>query len=111
MGWQSGAGEAYYPKSASNTRAAGVDLGFVMTNIKNNGGSAASRIHCVGHSLGSHLCGHAGRASSIGRITGKTLKVFFQSVCSLININFIILVCDITINLLFFFAICLILET
>ena len=71
VGWGDGANELFYPKSASNTRAVGAELGMVMDNIKNNGGSASSRIYCTGHSLGSHLCGHAGRWTSIGRITGK----------------------------------------
>ena len=77
VGWEKGSGELFYPKSASNTRAIGVEVGFVMDNIKNNGGSAASRIQCVGHSLGSHACGHAGRWSAIGRISGKKVTIFF----------------------------------
>ena len=71
VGWGNGAAQPLH-KSASNTRAVGAKLGMVMDNIKNNGGYAASRIYCVGHSLGAHLCGHAGRWTSVGRITGKS---------------------------------------
>lgn len=37
------------------------------------GGTAREKLWCVGHSLGSHICGHAGQTFKLGRITGNLL--------------------------------------
>ncbi len=37
----------------------------------NSAGAKASDFHCIGHSLGSHICGYAGsRILGLGKITG-----------------------------------------
>ena len=37
----------------------------------NNAGAKSSDFHCIGHSLGSHICGYAGsRINGLGKITG-----------------------------------------
>lgn len=37
----------------------------------NSAGAKASDFHCIGHSLGSHICGYAGsRIVGLGKITG-----------------------------------------
>jgi len=70
VGWFRGALELWYPQAASNTRVVGREIGNVARNLVEKGGTKASNIWCVGHSLGSHVCGHAGSWYKIGRITG-----------------------------------------
>ncbi len=64
----------WYPQAASNTQIVGTSIAVVANTMMQNGGKAAD-MWCVGHSLGSHLCGHAGRRTDqpLGRITGETL--------------------------------------
>ena len=79
VGWggRSGAGDLNYQKSASTTRTIGAHVGEVIENLITAGGASQENFHLVGHSLGSHVSGHAGRwittthARTLGRITGK----------------------------------------
>lgn len=77
VGWggPGGAENIQYGESASTTRTVGAETAEVMMNLITNGGGSASLMHCTGHSLGSHVCGHLGRwAAARGmrpdRITG-----------------------------------------
>lgn len=69
-GWDGGSQTLWYPQSASNTRTVGSEIGMVANNVIAGAGSANARHYCVGHSLGSHVCGHAGQWTKFGRITG-----------------------------------------
>ena len=75
VGWFRGALELWYPQAASNTRVVGRQIGNVARNLVENGGAKASNVWCVGHSLGSHVCGHAGTSFKIGRITGMDIFI------------------------------------
>lgn len=68
--WGGGAQILDYTKAASNTRTTGAYTARVFANLVGQSGSSASRMWCVGHSLGSHVCGHTGMRTSIGRVTG-----------------------------------------
>jgi hypothetical protein len=70
VGWEGGSQQIWYPQSASDTRTVGAEIGIVAANVIANGNSARSRLYCAGHSLGSHVCGHAGMRTKFGRITG-----------------------------------------
>jgi len=70
VGWEGSSQQIWYPQSASDTRTVGTEIGLVAANVIANGDSARSRLYCVGHSLGSHVCGHAGLKTKFGRITG-----------------------------------------
>jgi hypothetical protein len=70
VGWDEGSQNLWYPQSASDTRAVGSEIGLVARNVIANGGSATERLYCIGHSLGGHICGHAGMTEHFGRITG-----------------------------------------
>ena len=61
-----------YIRAASNTRASGAFGGLIMQQLVESAGASYGDIWCVGHSLGSHFCGFAGRQTGgqIGRITG-----------------------------------------
>ena len=74
IGWPSGASwlvsRGSYRQAAANTQTVGRYIGDIATEIKNRYGSI--EIYGIGHSLGSHIMGWAGRTSSMfDRITGK----------------------------------------
>jgi hypothetical protein len=72
INWKNGAGKLYYPESASNTRVVGAMTAQLMEHLMKEGGTEWSKLWCIGHSLGSHVCGHAGHKAvgKVGRITG-----------------------------------------
>jgi len=70
VGWEGGAQTINYPQSASDTRSVGYEIGLVASRLIAGANSHKSRLYCVGHSLGSHVCGHAGMTTKFGRITG-----------------------------------------
>ena len=73
VGWEGSSQQLWYPQSASDTRSVGTEIGLVAANLVARAGSHQSRLYCVGHSLGGHVCGHAGQKTKFGRITGKLL--------------------------------------
>ncbi|KAI0239011.1 Lipase member I [Lamellibrachia satsuma] len=61
--------QLYYPQSASDTRSVGAEIAL-RVKLLVGGGADRANIWCVGHSLGAHVCGHAGKRVPFGRITG-----------------------------------------
>ena len=63
----------YYASSAAETRPVGKLASLIMKKVVDEGGASYDKIWCVGHSLGSHVCGNAGRNTpqKISRITGE----------------------------------------
>ena len=61
-----------YFKSASETQTVGALTARVVDKLVGEKGSSPDDIWCVGHSLGAHVCGFTGRATThnIGRVTG-----------------------------------------
>ena len=63
-----------YFQAASNTQIAGRAIGYLLNQLKKKGLNV--QFHCVGHSLGSHVCAYAGFHTQsefgwkIDRITG-----------------------------------------
>jgi hypothetical protein len=72
--WATLAATLNYLQGASNTRTVGALIAQVMRNLLTVSGTVSGRLWCVGHSLGSHVCGHAGMKmpadTPLGRITG-----------------------------------------
>ena len=68
--WSDAGTNLNYGRPASETRTVGAEVAYIMDNLVSRGGAAHSRIHCIGHSLGAHICGQAGMRSS-----GTTSKV------------------------------------
>lgn len=64
--WSAGAGGLDYFKAASNTQVCGTEIAFFLLQNRVN----ASLVHCIGHSLGAHACGYAGKVVKLGRISG-----------------------------------------
>ena len=42
-----------------------------LADFIKNAGLNALNVHCIGHSLGAHACGFAGKVKKFGRITGR----------------------------------------
>jgi hypothetical protein len=88
VGWGGGSITVRYDEAASDTRAVGAEIGLVAAHLVSAGGSAQARLYCVGHSLGSHVCGHAGMKFKFGRITGlDAAGPLFDSRDSLAGLN------------------------
>ena len=74
MGFTSG----YYKKAAENTILVGNEIEKLLERL---GVVTTSLVHCIGHSLGAHVCGFLGKnvnskiesgifKSKLGRVTG-----------------------------------------
>ena len=73
LDWGNGAsiGILHYPQASANTLTGGAWLAEYLTYIRKKISSSALKIHAIGHSLGAHLLGVAGRTSqAINRISG-----------------------------------------
>lgn len=69
--WGSGSGFPYSQASA-NTRVVGAEIARLLNFLRANAGVSLDKIHLIGHSLGAHIAGYAGRrVRNINRITGK----------------------------------------
>lgn len=66
--WSGGARKTWYPSAASNVRTVGAEIALVIRNMIQH--RPEHYIYCVGHSLGAHVCGHAGMLTRVDRITG-----------------------------------------
>ena len=66
VAWGNGAAFPHYINASSNIRVVGREISVLtlkMATIFYPSGTDQFKIHCIGHSLGSHICGHAGEAS------------------------------------------------
>ncbi|KAG8549257.1 hypothetical protein GDO81_021828 [Engystomops pustulosus] len=70
--WRAGSGNVItYAQAANNIRVVGAEVAFLIETLKDLLGHPPSDIHLIGHSLGAHAAGDAGRrVPGIGRITG-----------------------------------------
>ncbi|XP_031789464.1 pancreatic lipase-related protein 2 isoform X2 [Nasonia vitripennis] len=75
INWIGGAGPPY-TQAVANTRLVGAMTGRLASQLIQKGKMQASRLHCIGHSLGAHTCGYVGHnlrvqyGYKLGRITG-----------------------------------------
>ncbi|XP_068953671.1 pancreatic triacylglycerol lipase-like [Petaurus breviceps papuanus] len=69
--WKKGS-RTLYTQATQNVRVVGAEIAYFVDYLKNEFGYSLSNVHIIGHSLGSHIAGEAGRRSNglIGRITG-----------------------------------------
>jgi len=70
VGWGGGSRIINYYKPATNTRTVGAEIALIANNLLNIGGTSPDKLYCIGHSLGSHVCGFAGMRTQFRRITG-----------------------------------------
>lgn len=66
--WKNGANSVYYPNSAANTRTVGAEIALITKRLSAE--VAYVEPWCIGFSLGSHVCGFAGKHTTLSRITG-----------------------------------------
>ena len=64
--WKDGAAPPNYPKAASNTRLTARGI----ADFLKSSGIDQTQVHCIGHSLGAHVCGFAGNITRFKRISG-----------------------------------------
>ena len=76
--WQNGATDFNYKKVAANTRVVGALLAQFIARLRQDTGARYGDMHLIGHSLGAHIAGYAGkREKTLGRISGKCLELNF----------------------------------
>ncbi|XP_074141337.1 pancreatic triacylglycerol lipase-like [Sminthopsis crassicaudata] len=69
--WKKGA-RTEYTQASQNVRVVGAEIAYLVEVFKTEFGYSLDDVHIIGHSLGSHIAGEAGRRLNglIGRITG-----------------------------------------
>ncbi|KYO40526.1 hypothetical protein Y1Q_0009556 [Alligator mississippiensis] len=68
--WRGGS-DVIYTDAVSNIRIVGAELKYLMDLLERDYGYTPANIHIIGHSLGAHAAGEAGRRKrGIARITG-----------------------------------------
>ncbi|XP_062436370.1 pancreatic lipase-related protein 2-like [Rhea pennata] len=68
--WTSGS-SGLYTEAVNNVRTVGAELTYFVNLLEKDYGYSPAKIHLIGHSLGAHVAGEAGRRKpGIGRITG-----------------------------------------
>lgn len=58
VGWFSASGQFNYMSSSVDTEIVGAQVGYLIENLLLEFGMSVSQFHCIGHSLGAHLCGY-----------------------------------------------------
>ncbi|XP_063819416.1 pancreatic lipase-related protein 2-like [Pseudophryne corroboree] len=71
---------ALYGQAANNIRVVGAEVAYFISTLEHKFGYSPSNVHIIGHSLGGHAAGEAGRRHpGIGRITGlDPAQPYFQ---------------------------------
>ncbi|KAF4791209.1 hypothetical protein TURU_132941 [Turdus rufiventris] len=68
--WRGGS-SGLYTDAVNNVRIVGAELEYLVNFLEKDYGYSPANIHFIGHSLGAHVAGEAGRRKpGIGRITG-----------------------------------------
>ncbi|XP_068115013.1 pancreatic triacylglycerol lipase-like [Hyperolius riggenbachi] len=75
-----GGSRTLYTQAANNIRVVGAEVAYFVDILQSNFGYSPANVHVIGHSLGSHAAGEAGkRKRGIGRITGlDPAEPYFQ---------------------------------
>ena len=60
-----------YPLAARDTQEVGAKIAGLVKTLVERGLTQREQSWCIGHSLGAHACGQAGRIYRLGRITGE----------------------------------------
>ena len=60
-----------YSQSASDTRTVGAAVALMARHLVNGRNITRRNLWCIGHSLGAHICGIAGKKFRFDRITGE----------------------------------------
>uniref|UniRef100_A0A8C6QBI0 Triacylglycerol lipase n=1 Tax=Nannospalax galili TaxID=1026970 RepID=A0A8C6QBI0_NANGA len=78
--WKGGS-RATYTQATQNVRVVGAEVAYLVDTLQSDFRYSPSNVHLIGHSLGSHIAGEAGKRTygAIGRITGlDPAEPYFQ---------------------------------
>ncbi|XP_033617288.1 pancreatic triacylglycerol lipase isoform X2 [Fukomys damarensis] len=87
--WKGGS-RTLYTQASQNIRVVGAEVAYFVDVLKSEFGYSPSNVHVIGHSLGSHAAGEAGRRTNgtIGRITGlDPAEPCFQGTPELVRLD------------------------
>lgn len=65
VGWGDGAVFPKYAEAAANIRTVAREVNLITSSIKKIFKPSRFVIHCIGHSLGAHMCGLVGKESEV----------------------------------------------
>ncbi|XP_052534044.1 pancreatic triacylglycerol lipase-like [Tympanuchus pallidicinctus] len=79
VSWKKGA-RCTYSQASNNVRVVGAEIAYFVNVLIDQYSYSAANVHIIGHSLGAHVAGEAGkRRPGIGRITGlDPAQPYFQ---------------------------------
>ncbi|XP_073537369.1 pancreatic triacylglycerol lipase-like isoform X1 [Phyllobates terribilis] len=77
----SGGSRTQYSQASNNIRVVGAEVAYFLDILQSNFGYSPANVHLIGHSLGAHTAGEAGkRKRGISRISGlDPAEPYFQS--------------------------------
>ncbi|XP_062435710.1 pancreatic triacylglycerol lipase-like [Rhea pennata] len=77
--WKKGS-RCQYTQASNNIRVVGAEIAYFVNVLREKFGYSPANVHLIGHSLGAHAAGEAGRRMpEIGRITGlDPAQPYFQ---------------------------------
>ncbi|XP_075071210.1 pancreatic triacylglycerol lipase-like [Mixophyes fleayi] len=77
----SGGSRVLYSQASNNIRVVGAEVAYFVDSLSKNFGYSPSNVHLIGHSLGAHTAGEAGkRIKGLARITGlDPAEPYFQN--------------------------------
>ncbi|XP_072828463.1 pancreatic triacylglycerol lipase [Vicugna pacos] len=87
--WKGGS-QTTYTQAVQNIRIVGAEVAYFAEVLKSSFGYSLSNVHIIGHSLGSHAAGEAGRRTNgtVGRITGlDPAEPCFQDAPELVRLD------------------------
>ncbi|XP_040847709.1 pancreatic triacylglycerol lipase-like isoform X2 [Ochotona curzoniae] len=87
--WKGGS-RTTYPQATQNIQVVGAEVAYLVDFLQSSLGYPPSKVHVIGHSLGSHAAGEAGRRTKgvIGRITGlDPAEPYFQGTPELVRLD------------------------
>ncbi|XP_027786114.2 pancreatic triacylglycerol lipase-like isoform X2 [Marmota flaviventris] len=87
--WKGGS-RTGYTQATQNIRVVGAEVAYFINTLQSQFGYSLSNVHVIGHSLGSHAAGEAGRRinGAIARITGlDPAEPYFQDTPELVRLD------------------------
>uniref|UniRef100_A0A2K5LJR0 Triacylglycerol lipase n=1 Tax=Cercocebus atys TaxID=9531 RepID=A0A2K5LJR0_CERAT len=87
--WKGGS-RTGYTQASQNIRIVGAEVAYFVEVLKSAFGYSPSNVHIIGHSLGAHAAGEAGRRTNgtVGRITGlDPAEPCFQGTPELVRLD------------------------
>jgi pimeloyl-ACP methyl ester carboxylesterase len=87
--WQKGCTFPDYLQATSNTQIVGAEIALLIKSLMVRYSIGAEKFHIIGHSLGSHVAGYAGkRVPNLGRITGlDPAGPFFENTNKIVRLD------------------------